>query len=179
MFRLLDIPLVFSPLFIMLMLTRAQMRSSGVQELRARQVGGASLRVRRELFPVRHIGPNGQSTANKPATTLLSACWYVVTVDRRRCEEKLTLATGHSMTIIGTEKLFSGETQLLVFDPSFKDSSEVRELVGHELEVRTPDRILRQYRRGSYLRKFKEFEVLRQVPLVHFVSNSLLRCHAD
>ncbi|KAK0754801.1 peptidase family C78-domain-containing protein [Schizothecium vesticola] len=72
---------------------------------------------------------------------------------------------GHSMTIIGTERLLSGETQLLVFDPSFKDSSEVRELVGHELEVRSPDKILRQYRRGSYLRKFKEFEVLRQVLL--------------
>lgn len=171
MFRLLDIPLVFSPPLMMLMLTRAQMRGPGVQELGARQVGGASLRVRRELFPVRHIGPDGQSTANEPAAPLLSACRYVVTVDRRLrlCEEKLTLAAGHSMTIIGTEKLFSGETQLLVFDPSFKDSSEVRELVGHELEVRTPDRILRQYRRGSYLRKFKEFEVLRQVLLVHFV----------
>jgi len=69
------------------------------------------------------------------------------------------------MTIIGTERLLSGETQLLVFDPSFKDSSEVRELVGHELEVRSPDKILRQYRRGNYLRKFKEFEVLRQVLL--------------
>ena len=79
---------------------------------------------------------------------------------------------GHSMTIIGTERLLSGENQLLVFDPSFKDSSEVRELVGHEIEVRSPDRILRQYRRGSYLTKFKEFEVLRQVVLdLCFVSD--------
>lgn len=164
---------------MMLMLTRAQMRGPGVQELGARQVGGASLRVRRELFPVRHVGPNGQSTANELAAPLLSACWYVMTFGRHLCGEKLTRAAGHSMTIIGTERLLSGETQLLVFDPSFKDSSEVRELVGHGLEVRSPDRILRQYRRGSYLRKFKEFEVLRQVLLVRFVSDSLLRCHAD
>ena len=69
------------------------------------------------------------------------------------------------MTIIGTERLRSGENQLLVFDPSFRDSSEVLALVGQDLEVRYPDKALRQYRRGSYLRKFREFEVLRQVLL--------------
>ena len=65
------------------------------------------------------------------------------------------------MTIIGTERLRSGENQLLVFDPTFKDPPQVLELVGHEFEVRSPERTIKHYRRGSYLRKFKEFEVLR------------------
>ncbi|KAK1835825.1 zinc finger with UFM1-specific peptidase domain protein [Podospora conica] len=72
---------------------------------------------------------------------------------------------GHSMTIIGMERLLSGDTQLLVFDPSFKDSPDVRRMIGHEFDARHPDTYLKQYRRGSYLRKFKEFEVLQQVLL--------------
>ncbi|KAF4120133.1 LOW QUALITY PROTEIN: Peptidase family C78 [Geosmithia morbida] len=70
---------------------------------------------------------------------------------------------GHSMTIVGFEKMSNGKDTLLVFDPSFRDTPAARELVGHT--VRCPDHkaesILQQYRRDSkYVRKYSEFEVL-------------------
>lgn len=70
---------------------------------------------------------------------------------------------GHSMTIIGFERSNDGSSHLLVFDPSYRDSSLVRGWVGKT--VRHPeskvDNVLSHYRRGTkYLRKYNEFEVL-------------------
>jgi hypothetical protein len=74
-----------------------------------------------------------------------------------------TFWTGHSLTIIGFEKRKNGETNLLVFCPSSRDSSVIRDFVDREvrLSAAEADRALDPYRRGSkYLRKFGEFEVL-------------------
>ncbi|KAK4177186.1 peptidase family C78-domain-containing protein [Triangularia setosa] len=72
---------------------------------------------------------------------------------------------GHSMTIVGFERLREGNKgMLLVFDPHFKDSYVVTGMIGRGTEVvhPFPDHALKGYRRGSkYLREYKEFEVLR------------------
>ncbi|KAK1770663.1 DUF1671-domain-containing protein [Phialemonium atrogriseum] len=69
---------------------------------------------------------------------------------------------GHSMTIVGFEKEKNGSKNLLVFDPMFCDASGIVKLVGKKFEHRFPDMALKPYRRGSkYLKKFREFEVLR------------------
>lgn len=73
---------------------------------------------------------------------------------------------GHSLTIIGFEKLKNGTKQLIVFDPSFHDSSYIVRLVGRTVTHPMPDLALKPYRRGNrYLRAYKEFEILRLVLL--------------
>lgn len=70
---------------------------------------------------------------------------------------------GHSLTIVGLEKQMDGRLNLLVFDPSFRDSGKIRRLVGTMFGQR-PTAVgdtLQPYRRGSsYLRRYAEFEVL-------------------
>lgn len=69
---------------------------------------------------------------------------------------------GHSLTIVGIEKMIAGGTNLLVFDPVFRDSSIMSRLVGQKHAH--PDQLLRPYRRGSrYLSRFRAFEVLKYV----------------
>ncbi|KAK4105002.1 DUF1671-domain-containing protein [Parathielavia hyrcaniae] len=71
---------------------------------------------------------------------------------------------GHSITIIGFERERNGARNLIVFDPSFRDSSPIVRLVGKTFVHPTPDLALKQYRRGTkYLRAHREFEVLRLV----------------
>ncbi|KAL2128378.1 hypothetical protein VTI74DRAFT_9271 [Chaetomium olivicolor] len=68
---------------------------------------------------------------------------------------------GHSLTIIGFEKLKSGAKQLIVFDPSFHDSSYIVRLVGKTFVHPMPELALKQYRRGNrYLKAYREFEIL-------------------
>ncbi|KAK4156502.1 peptidase family C78-domain-containing protein [Chaetomidium leptoderma] len=70
--------------------------------------------------------------------------------------------TGHSLTIIGFEKLKNGSRQLIVFDPSFHDSSYMVRLAGQTFVHPMPDMALKPYRRGNrYLKAYKEFELLR------------------
>jgi hypothetical protein len=78
---------------------------------------------------------------------------------------------GHSLTIIGFEKLKNGTKQLIVFDPSFHDSSYILRLVGQTFfKHPMPDLALKPYRRGNrYLRAYKEFEILRLVLLETFL----------
>lgn len=67
------------------------------------------------------------------------------------------------MTIVGLEKQMDGEVNLLVFDPSFRDSTKIRHLVGKAFrhKLSTVDEAVQPYRRGTqYLRKYSEFEVL-------------------
>ena len=72
---------------------------------------------------------------------------------------------GHSLTIVGIEKTNTGETNLLVFDPIFRDGSSIARLVGfRRLEHRFPDQLLKPYRRGSrYLARYRAFELLKYV----------------
>ncbi|KAK7403959.1 hypothetical protein QQX98_010290 [Neonectria punicea] len=70
---------------------------------------------------------------------------------------------GHSLTIVGIERQMDGELNLLVFDPSFHDSTKIRHLVGKAFrhKLSTVDQALQPYRRDAqYLRKYNEFEVL-------------------
>lgn len=71
---------------------------------------------------------------------------------------------GHSMTIVGIEKQTDGKKNLLVFDPTFRDSSVITQRVGTQFTYRHADHALNAYRRGhKYLRRYREFEVLRSV----------------
>ncbi|WZH45168.1 Zinc finger with UFM1-specific peptidase domain-containing protein [Fusarium acuminatum] len=70
---------------------------------------------------------------------------------------------GHSLTIVGFEKQMDGHANLLVFDPSFRDSSKIRSFIGKEVRHKTSsiDSLLQPYRRGShYFRKHNQYEVL-------------------
>ncbi|KAM0411675.1 hypothetical protein ACHAPD_009892 [Fusarium lateritium] len=70
---------------------------------------------------------------------------------------------GHSLTIVGFEKQMDGHTNLLVFDPSFHDSTKIRNLVGKTVRLKSSsiDGLVKPYRRGShYFRKYNEYEVL-------------------
>ncbi|KAK8047626.1 hypothetical protein PG996_015690 [Apiospora saccharicola] len=70
---------------------------------------------------------------------------------------------GHSLTIVGLEKRSNGSTELLVFDPMFRDPQSITKLVGRALSHKTsPDKSLSLYRRGNkYLKKYHEFELLK------------------
>ncbi|KAK3373980.1 peptidase family C78-domain-containing protein [Lasiosphaeria ovina] len=70
---------------------------------------------------------------------------------------------GHSLTIVGFERLRDGETSLLVFDPEYRDSSKVTKYVGRtDFEFNNPNWALARYRRGNkYLKRYREFEILR------------------
>jgi hypothetical protein len=66
------------------------------------------------------------------------------------------------LTIIGFEKKIDGTKNLLVFDPMFHDPSDVTKLVGQDCSPKYPGDLLRAYRRNvGYLRRYKEFEILR------------------
>ncbi|KAL6924306.1 hypothetical protein FSHL1_001561 [Fusarium sambucinum] len=70
---------------------------------------------------------------------------------------------GHSLTIVGFEKQMDGHTNLLVFDPSFHDSTKIKNLVGKTVRLKSSsvDGLVKPYRRGShYFRKYNEYEVL-------------------
>ncbi|CAG7558660.1 unnamed protein product [Fusarium equiseti] len=70
---------------------------------------------------------------------------------------------GHSLTIVGFEKQMDGHTNLLVFDPSFRDSTKIRDLVGKSFRLKgsSIDGLLKPYRRGShYFRRHNQYEVL-------------------
>nr|RBQ85757.1 hypothetical protein FVER53263_07786 [Fusarium verticillioides] len=70
---------------------------------------------------------------------------------------------GHSLTIVGFERQMDGQANLLVFDPSFRDSTKVRNLIGRTVRQKPSsiDSFLQPYRRGShYFRKYNQYEVL-------------------
>lgn len=69
---------------------------------------------------------------------------------------------GHSMTIVGIEKMADGKANLLVFDPMFHDAQVIMQRVGRKFKYKYADSALNAYRRGhKYLRRYREFEVLR------------------
>ncbi|KAI5779286.1 peptidase family C78-domain-containing protein [Geopyxis carbonaria] len=72
--------------------------------------------------------------------------------------------SGHSMTIVGVEKMVDGMSNLLVFDPFFTPSETMRSLAGRRnLPSRVnPAMMLKVYRRGlaGYLQKYREFELI-------------------
>lgn len=72
---------------------------------------------------------------------------------------------GHSMTIVGIEKQSDGKANLLVFDPMFRDAKLITQRAGKKFQYRYADTALNAYRRGhKYLRRYREFEVLRLDP---------------
>ena len=78
---------------------------------------------------------------------------------------------GHSLTIVGFERLRSGHKNLLIFDPEYHDSSKVTKYLGRkDFEISYPDAALMRYRRGhKYLGRFREFEMIKlKVPDIGF-----------
>ncbi|KAG7419705.1 Ubiquitin carboxyl-terminal hydrolase ZUFSP [Fusarium oxysporum f. sp. rapae] len=70
---------------------------------------------------------------------------------------------GHSLTIVGFERQMDGQANLLVFDPSFRDSTKIRNLIDRTVRQKPSsiDSFLQPYRRGShYFRKYNQYEVL-------------------
>lgn len=94
--------------------------------------------------------------------------------DRVRCTQLPPIYfqhMGHSMTIVGLEKQVDGKKNLLVFDPTFRDSSVITQRIGTTFMYRHADHVLNAYRRGhKYLKRYREFEVLTSV----FPSQSFL-----
>ncbi|CAG8959361.1 hypothetical protein HYFRA_00001259 [Hymenoscyphus fraxineus] len=75
---------------------------------------------------------------------------------------------GHSLTIIGFEKLSDGTKNLLVFDPMYRDPPSVTKHVGRSQFIhKSPEDALKLYRRGKrYLSKYNAFETLILCPPV-------------
>jgi zinc finger-containing ubiquitin peptidase 1 len=66
------------------------------------------------------------------------------------------------MTIIGFEKKKDGTANILVFDPTFHDSSDVVKLIGKNFSHKSPAALLKAYQRPvRHLRRYSEFEVLK------------------
>ena len=70
---------------------------------------------------------------------------------------------GHSLTIVGFEKTSEGASNLIVFDPAYRDPPVIKAFVGGK--VRSVDtkmsKALQEYRRGyRHLRRYREFELL-------------------
>ncbi|KXJ93182.1 peptidase family C78-domain-containing protein [Microdochium bolleyi] len=76
---------------------------------------------------------------------------------------------GHSMTIIGLERRESGELELLVFDPMFRDPAYLTEPDGiNKKRQRNYQSALKFYRRGhDYLKKYHEFEIVAVPSIQH------------
>ena len=69
---------------------------------------------------------------------------------------------GHSLTVVGLEKRKSGTTNLLVFDPMFKPSPGILQLIGTRFRTASPEKLSKAYRRGdAYLEKHTCFELLK------------------
>lgn len=77
---------------------------------------------------------------------------------------------GHSMTIVGFERKKDGSKNLIVFDPMFHDAANIMRLVGApQFTMKSPADMLKAYRRGvKYLKRYHEFEILKQVPVLFF-----------
>jgi len=72
---------------------------------------------------------------------------------------------GHSMTIVGVESRSDGSVNLVVFDPMFNPSLDLKNLALNKtrgFRCNAPERLLRAHRRGEkYLSKYRDFELLR------------------
>lgn len=71
--------------------------------------------------------------------------------------------TGHSVTIIGLEKMKNGSSNLLVLDPMFRPSPAMCLLIrSHQHPPTDPGKLLKAYRRGaSCLSRYHRFELLK------------------
>ncbi|ERT02335.1 hypothetical protein HMPREF1624_00633 [Sporothrix schenckii ATCC 58251] len=77
---------------------------------------------------------------------------------------------GHSLTIVGIEKTNTGEMNLLVFDPIFRNGSAMARFVSRQ--HRLDDQLLRPYRRGTrYLARYRAFEILKLQPMAKDYDN--------
>ncbi|CZT21729.1 uncharacterized protein RCC_07594 [Ramularia collo-cygni] len=68
---------------------------------------------------------------------------------------------GHSLTIIGLERLVDGSRNLLMFDSSFATSSSMKSLTAQRQAHTSPESLLRPYRKSDLsLTRWKEFEII-------------------
>ncbi|KAK6584509.1 hypothetical protein PZA11_002733 [Diplocarpon coronariae] len=72
---------------------------------------------------------------------------------------------GHSMTIVGFEKMKDGTKNVIVFDPMFHDATNMTKLINQSFRYKNPKDLLKAYRRGvKYLQRYTEFELLKLTP---------------
>ncbi|PBP20510.1 hypothetical protein BUE80_DR008631 [Diplocarpon rosae] len=72
---------------------------------------------------------------------------------------------GHSMTIIGFEKMKDGTKNIIVFDPMFHDATNVTKFINQHFKYKNPKDLLKAYRREvKYLKRYTEFELLKLTP---------------
>ena len=63
---------------------------------------------------------------------------------------------------MGLEVRTDGSRNLLIFDPMFKASVGIRQLIGTQFRASAPEKLLKAYRFGDErLRWFKTFEILK------------------
>lgn len=68
---------------------------------------------------------------------------------------------GHSMTVVGLERLVDGSRNLLVFDSSFAPSAPMKRLASHQQIHSSAESLLRPYRRSDLsLTRYDEFEII-------------------
>lgn len=69
---------------------------------------------------------------------------------------------GHSMTIVGLERLVDGSRNLFIFDSSFATSKPMQKrLDGQRHSQSSPENLLRAYRKSElYLSQYDEFEII-------------------
>lgn len=68
---------------------------------------------------------------------------------------------GHSLTIVGVERRWSGTQNLLVFDPAWRPPTMIERDFDEKLSAWRRRYLLRMYRKSQrYLRKYKSFETL-------------------
>ncbi len=65
---------------------------------------------------------------------------------------------GHSMTIVGLERLKTGQVNLLVFDPMFMDAQSITRLIGYRFQHLAPGHAAQAVPQGQ--------QVLAEVPRV-------------
>lgn len=68
---------------------------------------------------------------------------------------------GHSLSIIGVERLIDGSRNLLMFDSSFATSTPMRRLTDGKQAVASSESLLRPYRKSDLsLTRWDEFEII-------------------
>lgn len=77
---------------------------------------------------------------------------------------------GHSMTIVGLERLVDGSRKLLVFDSSFATSVQMKRLASQQQALCSLEGLLRPYRKSDLsLTRFDEFEIIVYVVTFRYV----------
>ncbi|UNI19192.1 hypothetical protein JDV02_005395 [Purpureocillium takamizusanense] len=122
---------------------------SPVQSFRDSEDGAAASKLLQAIDHYFKAGCGGNDESKKVQTTSLPPVYLQ--------------HQGHSLTVVGIEERKDGRLNLLVFDPSCRDSAVLKRHVGRRVckDMAGAGDLAEPYRRGAkYLIKQKEFEIL-------------------